>query len=149
MACSCSKIGNPMKKLNLTKVLTNGAMIAAGGGLGLVAAEKVGSMVVEKFPTADPRLVNAGKVVLGAILAGYGATSKALAPVATSFGIGMAASGGFGLLKDFNVISGIGAGTYTYFPTASGGTGVLGAGGYDTAAGGSVLGDYEKQAQYV
>jgi len=97
MACSCqSKIGKTMK----TKAISGALMSAALNGAGFIAADYLGGMAAEQFPTVDSKLLNGGKIVLGAVVLPMLAKGK-MGNYLQSIGIGMAVNGIAGLYTEF------------------------------------------------
>jgi hypothetical protein len=72
--------------------------------IGVVAGAAAGSLVAQKLlPTMDERIKNAGVIAIGALLM----PRVIKGSLGAGLGYGMIASGGIGLLKNFNVISGM------------------------------------------
>lgn len=95
--CSCNKkIGKPMN----SKKIGGSLMTAALTGAGFVAADYVGGFAAEQFPTVDSKIINGGKIVLGAVLLPMLAKGKTGAYL-ESLGTGMAVNGLAALYIDF------------------------------------------------
>ena len=74
-------------------------MTVAGMAGGIIGA----SMLESKFAPQNPKVVHGGMVVCGVFVA-----TKVANPLFKGALLGAAAAGGVGLLRDFNVISGVG-----------------------------------------
>lgn len=95
--CSCQKkIGKPMN----SKKIGGSLMTAALTGAGFVAADYVAGFAAEQFPTVDSKIINGGKIVLGAVVLPMLAKGKTGAYL-ESLGTGMAVNGIAGLYSDF------------------------------------------------
>lgn len=72
--------------------------------VGVVAGAAAGSLVAQKLlPTMDDKIKNAGVIAIGALLM----PRVIKGSLGAALGSGMVAAGGIGLLKNFNVISGM------------------------------------------
>lgn len=95
--CSCQKkIGKPMN----SKKIGGSLMTAALTGAGFIAADYVGGFAAEQFPTVDSKIINGGKIVLGAVVLPMLAKGKTGAYL-ESLGTGMAVNGLAALYIDF------------------------------------------------
>lgn len=83
-----------------TKAISGALMSAALNGAGFIAADYLGGMAAEQFPTVDSKILNGGKIVLGAVVLPMLAKGKTGAYL-QSVGIGMAVNGIAGLYTEF------------------------------------------------
>lgn len=93
--CQTKKIGKPMN----TKKIGGSLMTAALTGAGFVAADYVAGFAAEQFPTVDSKIINGGKIVLGAVVLPMLAKGKTGAYL-ESLGVGMAVNGIASLYSD-------------------------------------------------